>query len=189
MKVTLVDGRTLLKWIEVANRSTLTQFGDEAGSLAELLVEQVTYFNISLSAYHVYQFIVIISMPQKVLGVKSWSWSGELCETSTVCEDFYVKRWSKWMVQNANSKLVIAAQIECADLIILSKVDCLQQTQISKCRTAIKALNPSAILEVCYLPTHCTKIFLVLGNDTTVLLLSSFLCFFYQPALPAPCTI
>lgn len=73
MKVTLVDGRTLLKWIEVANRSTLTQFGDEAGSLAELLVEQVTYFNISLSAYHVYQFIVIISMPQKVLGVKSWS--------------------------------------------------------------------------------------------------------------------
>lgn len=75
--VTLVDGRTLLKWIEVANRSTLTQFGDEAGSLAELLVEQ----------------------------------------------------------------------IECADLIILSKVDCLQQTQISKCRTAIKALNPSAILE------------------------------------------
>lgn len=38
--VTLVDGRTLLKWIEVANRSTLTQFGDEAGSLAELLVEQ-----------------------------------------------------------------------------------------------------------------------------------------------------
>lgn len=51
------------------------------------------------------------------------------------------------MVQNANSKLVIAAQIECADLIILSKVDCLQQTQISKCRTAIKALNPSAILE------------------------------------------
>ena len=43
MKVTLVDGRTLLRWLEVANESTLVNLGDETGSLAELLVEQVTY--------------------------------------------------------------------------------------------------------------------------------------------------
>jgi len=43
MKVTLVDGRTLLRWLEVANGSTLVNIGDEAGILAELLVEQVTY--------------------------------------------------------------------------------------------------------------------------------------------------
>ncbi len=43
MKVTLVDGRTLLKWLEIASGSMLANIGDEAGSLAELLVEQVTY--------------------------------------------------------------------------------------------------------------------------------------------------
>lgn len=43
MKVTLVDGRTLLRWLEVANESTHVNFSDEAGSLAELLVEQVPY--------------------------------------------------------------------------------------------------------------------------------------------------
>lgn len=43
VKVTLVDGRTLLKWLEVANGSSAVKIGDEAGSLAELLVEQVTY--------------------------------------------------------------------------------------------------------------------------------------------------
>lgn len=43
MKVTLVDGRTLLRWLEVANGSAHVNISDEAGSLAELLVEQVTY--------------------------------------------------------------------------------------------------------------------------------------------------
>lgn len=43
MQVTLVDGRTLLRWLEVANGATLANIGDEAGSLAELLVEQVTH--------------------------------------------------------------------------------------------------------------------------------------------------
>ena len=47
MKVTLVDGRTLLKWLEVANGLTLANIGDEAGSLAELLVEQVIYVYLS----------------------------------------------------------------------------------------------------------------------------------------------
>lgn len=75
--VTLVDGRTLLRWLEVANGATLANIGDEAGSLAELLVEQ----------------------------------------------------------------------IECADLIILNKVDCLQQAQIRKCLAAIRALNASAVVE------------------------------------------
>ncbi|KAG0562933.1 hypothetical protein KC19_9G184100 [Ceratodon purpureus] len=75
--VTLVDGRTLLKWLDVASGSTFVNIGDEAGSLAELLVEQ----------------------------------------------------------------------IECADLIILSKVDCLQQAQLRKCCAAIKALNSNAVLE------------------------------------------
>ena len=50
-----------------------------------------------------------------------------------------------------NCKPIIAAQIECADLIILSKVDCLQQAQLRKCCAAIKALNSSAVLEVCHL--------------------------------------
>lgn len=75
--VTLVDGRTLLKWLDVAGGSTSVNIGEEAGGLAELLVEQ----------------------------------------------------------------------IECADLIILSKVDCLQQAQLTKCRAAIKALNSNAVLE------------------------------------------
>lgn len=42
-----------------------------------------------------------------------------------------------------------AVQIECADLVVLSKVDCLQQTQIRKCLAAIRALNANAAVEVC----------------------------------------
>jgi hypothetical protein len=42
MKVTLVDGRTFLKWLDVAGGSTSVNIGEEAGGLAELLVEQVT---------------------------------------------------------------------------------------------------------------------------------------------------
>ena len=47
MKVILVDGRTLIKWLEVASGSTFVNIGDEAGSLAELMVEQVIYVSLS----------------------------------------------------------------------------------------------------------------------------------------------
>jgi len=54
---------------------------------------------------------------------------------------------TNWDEETSRLSELLVEQIECADVVILSKVDCLLQAQLGKCRAAITALNPDALLE------------------------------------------
>jgi hypothetical protein len=58
MKVTVVDGRTLLKWLEAANATSSTNWDEETSRLSELLVEQVTICLRSYMVAVVFQMIL-----------------------------------------------------------------------------------------------------------------------------------
>lgn len=58
MKVTVVDGRTLLKWLEAANGTSSTNSNEETSRLSELLVEQVTICLLSYMVAVAFQMIL-----------------------------------------------------------------------------------------------------------------------------------
>lgn len=58
MKVTVVDGRTLLKWLEAANGTSSTNWDEETSRLSELLVEQVTICLLFYMVAVVFQMIL-----------------------------------------------------------------------------------------------------------------------------------